>query len=301
MQSVFNITSIIGDYTNKKIVIQTNFTVNPETVNKKNIQLSSALSGTTVIYKLLTDNDKIIVELKDWPDLNTYYEIIVKDIKDKLNRDLTSSVTKNIKFESDTKLKVKIKSPNNNEALVKEHNLINFSIIQINPDGTETTKPISLPNGSVSEELILNEAMLEDESEITYHFEFASDIAFFDIVKDYKTPFTDAYLQLDNGQYFMRVRAIENNNLFSDWSEVITFTVVPDLSEQDSIEISDAKKDYIDDLLAPVEFFFDDMEEAKIIFQSKNGITYPEFCIEFNKDIDTKLLPKTLMSLRRDL
>lgn len=65
MQSVFNITSIIGDYTNKKIVIQTNFTVNPETVNKKNIQLSSALSGTTVIYKLLTDNDKIIVELKD--------------------------------------------------------------------------------------------------------------------------------------------------------------------------------------------------------------------------------------------
>lgn len=58
--------------------------------------------------------------------------------------------------------------------------------------------------------------MLEDESEITYHFEFASDIAFFDIIKDYRTPFTDAYLQLDNGQYFMRVRAIEDNNLFSD-------------------------------------------------------------------------------------
>lgn len=65
MQSIFNVTSIYGEYTNKKITVLTNFTVNPETVNKKNVNVVDASSGTVVIYKLSVDDNKIIITLKE--------------------------------------------------------------------------------------------------------------------------------------------------------------------------------------------------------------------------------------------
>lgn len=65
MQSVFNVTSIVGDYTNKRITIETNFTVDKDTVNKRNVKVIDALSGTTVVYKLSVDKKNIIITLKD--------------------------------------------------------------------------------------------------------------------------------------------------------------------------------------------------------------------------------------------
>ena len=38
MQSIFNITSIIGDYSNKTITITTTFTVDKTTVNKEKLK-----------------------------------------------------------------------------------------------------------------------------------------------------------------------------------------------------------------------------------------------------------------------
>ena len=305
MQSLFNVTSIDTDYSNKQIIITTTSTVEKKTVNRKNIDIVAASSGTSVIYKLSVDDDKIIVTLKDWPDLENYYLIKITNIKDKLNRDLINPITKQIMFYSDTKLKVKITSPNNNEALIKQHNLINFSIKQINPDGTETVNPMpvsdinpSLPNKDASGD---KEAMTEDELNVMYHFEFASDIAFFNIVKDYKTPYTDGYVQLENGQYYIRCRVIENN-MNGDWSDTVTFTIVPDLCSNEDEEISQAKKDYINDIMAPVEFFLDDVDDIfEILSHSNNGVTYPEFYIKFNKDIDTENLPDSIIAYRRDL
>ena len=49
MHSVFNVTSIAGDYSNKTITIQTNYIVDESTVNKQNVKLVDASSGTTVI------------------------------------------------------------------------------------------------------------------------------------------------------------------------------------------------------------------------------------------------------------
>lgn len=65
MQSVFNVTSIVGDYTNKRITIETNFAVDKDTVNKRNVKVVDALSGTTVVYKLSVDKKNIIITLKD--------------------------------------------------------------------------------------------------------------------------------------------------------------------------------------------------------------------------------------------
>ena len=304
MQSLFNVTSINTDYTNKQIIIKTTFSLEPKTVNKKNVEIVSASSGAAVIYKLSVDDDKIIVTLKDWPDLDeNYYIVKIVNIKDKLNRDLIHPITKNVMFKADTKLKIIILNPNDNEAVVKQHNVVNFSIKQINPDGSETVKPIpdsddtpSLPN----EETGKKEAMTEEELDVTYHFEFASDIAFFDIVKEYKTPYTEGFIQLDNGQYYMRARAIEGD-MNGDWSPVHTFTVVPDVCSEELDELSQAKKDYIDEIMAPVEFFLDEEDLFEIISHSNNGVTYPEFYIEFSKNIDADKLPDSIIAYRRDL
>ena len=304
MQSLFNVTSINTDYTNKQIIIKTTFSIEPKTVNKKNVEIVSASSGAAVIYKLSVDDDKIIVTLKDWPDLNeNYYIVKIVNIKDKLNRDLIHPITKNVMFKADTKLKIIILNPNDNEAVVKQHNVVNFSIKQINPDGSETVKPIpdsddtpSLPN----EETGKKEAMTEEELDVTYHFEFASDIAFFDIVKEYKTPYTEGFIQLDNGEYYMRARAIEGD-MNGDWSPVHTFTVVPDVCSEELDELSQAKKDYIDEIMAPVEFFLDEEDLFEIISHSNNGVTYPEFYIEFSKNIDADKLPDSIIAYRRDL
>lgn len=305
MQNLFNVTAIDTDYTNKQMIVRTTFSVNPETVNKKNIEVVSASSGAAVIYKLSVDDDKIIVTLKDWPEVDGgYYVVKIVGIKDKLNRDLIHPITKNVMFKADTKLKIIILNPNNNEAVVKQHNVVNFSIKQINPDGSETVKPLPgsgetplLPN----EEIGKKEVMLEEELDVTYHFEFASDIAFFDIVKDYSTSYTEGFIQLDNGQYYMRARAIEGD-MHGDWSPVHTFTVVPDVCYEELDELSQAKKDYIDEIMAPVEFFLNDEEDLfEIISRSNNGQTYPEFYIEFSQDIDADKLPDSIIAYRRDL
>lgn len=309
MQSIFNITAVTPDYSNKQIVIKTTFKVDPDTVNRKNVQVIAASSGITVTYKLSVDDDKIIITLKDWPDLDNYYVVKVENVKDKLNRDLVHPLSKDVMFKADTKLKTIIHSPNNNEAVIQQHKLVYFSIKQVNPDGSLTSHPmpeIPLPNPElpndkeeVMPEGITKEAVLEDESDVTYHFEFASDIAFFDIIKDYSTPYTEGYIQLDNGQYYMRARAVENGHS-GDWSEVITFTVIPELCESDDI-LEEAKKEYIEDIMAPVEFFLDVDEVLEIVSRSNNGVTYPEFYLEFNKDIDQEKLPTNIIAYRRDL
>ena len=307
-RNIFNITAVTPDYSNKQIVIQTTFKVDPDTVNRKNVQVIAASSGITVTYKLSVDDDKIIITLKDWPDLNNYYVVKVENIKDKLNRDLVHPLSKDIMFKAECKLKTIISSPNNNEAVIQQHNLIYFSIKQVNPDGSLSSHPMpdnSLPNHELPNDTednnseLTKEAVLEDESDVTYHFEFASDTAFFDIVKNYNSPYTDGYIQLDNGQYYMRTRVIENG-LNGDWSEVITFTVIPEVNECDSL-LEEAKKEYLEDIMAPVEFFLDSDKDLEIVSRSNNGVTYPEFYIEFNKDIDTDNLPTNIIAYRRDL
>ena len=130
-----------------------------------------------------------------------------------LNRDLVNPISKFIEFKADTKLKARITSPRNNEAIISKNNLVYFSLEQLNPDGTITVIPkpepysVKLPNAISSEE-----ATEEVESDVKYHFEFASDVAFFDIVKDYYSSiFTDGCIELDNNQYYMRARIIEND------------------------------------------------------------------------------------------
>lgn len=144
------------------------------------------------------------------------------------------------------------------------------------------------------------EAVLGVQSDIKYHFEFASDIAFSHVIKDYISEYTDGLIQLDNGQYYVRARVIEDE-MHGDWSEPITFTVIPDTDSFLDEVLKESQKDYIEDILAPVDFFLDDDIELEMVSRSENGETVSEFYIEFNQDIDPDSLPSQLIAYRRDL
>lgn len=301
MQNIFNVTSIFGDYSNKEIVIETNFAVDKATVTKKTVKVVTAESGTIVIYKLSTNENKIIITLKEWPNLNTYYQINVTDIKDMLGRELVSPITKNIEFTADTKLKAVIMSPDNNEAVLRQHNLIYFSVKQINADGTITTCPKPELADYRKEDSSNNKtAILASESDIKYEVQFATDIAFFNVIKTYSSEYTDGLTDLDNGQYYMRARIIEKG-LSGDWSEIITFTAVNEPSACDDIKLTESQKEYLEDIFAPVDFFLDQDKSLEIVSRSSNGITHGQFYIEFNLDIDKDKLPKQIIAYRSDL
>lgn len=308
MQNVFNITSIVGDYSNKIITIQANYIVDETTVNKKNVKVVDASSGAVVIYKLSADKDKIIITLKEWPQPNAVYQVNVTFIKDRLGRELATPLTKNIEFKADTKLKARVICPLNNQAVSKQHNLIYFAMYQIDSDGMTSVRPnpelkeYSGPIPNDVKNLSDNnhiEAILGVESDVKYHFEFASDIAFSHIVKDYISEYTDGLIQLDNGQYYVRARVVEDD-MHGDWSEVITFTVIPDTNSFLDEVLHDSQKEYIEDMLAPVDFFLEEDEVMEIVSRSENGETLSEFYIEFNLDIDPDSLPTQLIAYRRD-
>lgn len=307
MQSVFNVTSIYGDYSKKIITILTNFTVNPKTVNKKSVKVVDASSGTNVIYRLSVDEEKIIIILKEWPNLDGFYQINIVDIEDMLGRKLTNNITKDIKFSADSKYKAVITSPVNNEAVLTQHSLCYFSINRINEDGTVTIKPnkeleeiISLPPcNSKLRDSNIKEAILESESDIQYEFQFASDIAFFDIVNTYSSEYTNGLIKLDNGQYYMRARVKEKSKQ-GDWSETVTFSVVPNGENCEDNILTKAEKDYLEDVLAPVDFFLEDETELKIVSRSGNGETHTEFYIEFNLDINKDKLPEKIIAYRSE-
>lgn len=302
MQSIFNVTSIIGNYSNKIITIETNFAVDKTTVTKKTVKVVTAESGTIVIYKLSVDDNKIIITLKEWPNLDTFYQITVTDIKDMLGRELVSPITKDITFTADTKLKAVITSPQNNEAVLRQHSLIYFSVNQINADGTITTKPKPELEGIVDKNSSNDEtAILASESDITYEVQFASDVAFFNVIKTYSSEFTDGLVELDNGQYYMRARVLEKIDMPGDWSETITFTAVTEPSDCEDNVLTDSQKEYLEDIFAPVDFFLDTEEELKIVSRSSNGTTHGQFYIEFNLDIDKEKLPKQIIAYRSDL
>lgn len=301
MQSVFNILNIVGDYSNKSITIETNFAVDETTANKKNIKIIDASSNTIVVYKISVKDNNIIITLKEWPTTGQKYQVSISDdIRDMLNRTLNAPLVKIVEFNPETKYKVDITYPNNNEALISKDNIVYFAIKRINPDGTFSSSPnTNLIKPDYIKDIKDNNKA-EAIEEVEYHFEFASDIAFFDIIKEYTSEYTDGTIELEDGQYFMRARIIENG-MASDWSETITFSIVSDTSNLKDDVLSETQKDYLNEIFAPVDFFLDNDDELVIVSNSPNGETPNEYYIEFNIDIDTEKLPKQLIAYRRDL
>ena len=264
MYNEFCVTSIFTDLSQKKIVVETNFKIDPASVNYETVKLVIAESGAQQNYKLNVEEKNVILIFNEWPSLDKTYFLMVSDLVDVLKRKLNSSVSKEIIFVSDVKEKVEIVKPVHNEAL--------------------NINPIEIEIDAISD---------EKEEGIKYRFEISSDTAFFNIVETIVSPEKNVKIQLNDGQYYLRVRA-EKETEWGDWSQFISFIVVTSLSCE---EHSQNDSEFIEDVLLSNDFFIDEPIETSIIERTSNGVTESEFYIMLNKNIDLNLIPKPFNSI----
>lgn len=276
MFNEFCVTGIKDSLADKTITVQTNFKINPKTVNLKTVVLKTAQSGGIVNYTVTTDNSSIVIEFNDWPMTNTdYYLIVSKDIEDALGRKVKNPFEKTINFSSQIKHKIAILKPRANEA-------IRDSIIEVNVKATP-----------------------EDDLEKGYYYEIASDVAFCDVIKQLLTQEEQViFNELEDGQYFLRCRAQDlNNNDYGPWSDTIEFVILNDTNckceETENDDINQEDNPFLEDLLSLDVVL--DTQPIQLLTVPTNGKTEEQLYLVFDKEIDPKSLPNTIMAIRRDL
>ena len=99
----------------------------------------------------------------------------------------------------------------------------------------------------------------------------------------------------------------KTNELVKSLSEKYQISVIAiDVNNMSTNDVdnllNEAQREYLEEIMAPVDFFLEESAiEFKIVSQSNNGFTYPEFYIEFNKNLDKTKLPANLIAYRRSL
>ena len=122
----FSIQEVIADLSQKRIVIKTNFKVDPDSVLPTNIAFYNYDETTLEKYQLITDNKIIYVILDDYPKDGARYYLKVKDLRDALGRTLKTHFDDYIIFESDIKTKLQIINPKSRETLRSQTISINI-------------------------------------------------------------------------------------------------------------------------------------------------------------------------------
>ena len=84
----FTILNVIPEYSNKRIVINTNFRVDPTSINTNTVMLFGAEIGSKTEYTLSVDKKDIIISFEDYPKFDKYY-LKIEKVKDALQRELS--------------------------------------------------------------------------------------------------------------------------------------------------------------------------------------------------------------------
>lgn len=290
IQSSFCVTGVETIFSLKKIIIQTNFTIDSATVNLENIKLYNIIGEKMDIVipkQMYVEDSNIIIILDRYPRKDDQYYLIVKNLQDKLTRDLYTTYDRYITFDYETITKASIQMPIDQELF--------------------KTKDVEI------------KIAISDENEETkYRFEISSDIAFLN--KDtiiFEDNCREPYLSdkenykvigaikdgnvlnllinfKNDGQYYLRARAETSMFMVGSWSEIITFKVATITPVQDLTG-------YLDDFLLPNELFKEDFTELKLLNKTFDATTNQDFYIEFNKkikfiqDLESKYSPEGLL------
>lgn len=274
IQSSFCVSGVKTEFSEKKITIETNFKINSSTVNLENIKLYNVVEekmNIIVPSKMYVEDSNIILILDKYPKKDDNYYLIVKNLKDKLNRDLYNIYDRYVTFDYEPIITIDILIPTDQQVF--------------------KTKDVEI------------KIAISDESEETkYRFEISSDIAFsnadFIILKDsfgnYDLSNKEQYTLVDSkkdannlnllinfkddGQYYLRVRAEMSDSSFGSWSEIATFKVASNAPSQDSTG-------YLDDFFSSQEIFKEEFTELKLLNKTPDATTAKIFYIEFNKKI----------------
>lgn len=261
----FSITEVKPDYSNKQIVISTNFKLDASTVNTSTVELFESEIGNKTEYSVYVNMKTITIKFDDYPKFDTYY-LKIEGIKDALQRSLSCFYSELIYFNSKIKDKLSILAPIHQETL-------NNKLVQFKVRSTEKLTPEYIYIIEVSDNISFvhnvkkitanGVALLEKESESENDITFTAEIDF-------------------EGQVFARARAHVSEEIFGDWSEIISFNIIT--AHMDSLD-TNFMEDYVNTQDIFDEISFREIEPVEILDKSELGTNDGVLYLEFNKDI----------------
>ena len=251
----FSIQEVIPDLSNKRLIIITNFKVDPQTILPTNIALYNYDQTSLETYQLIPDNKNIFVVMNDYPTNDTRYYLKIKDLRDALGRTLKTEFNDYIIFKNEVKTKLEI----------------------VSPKSRETVKSRVIP-------MKIKVTELDEEKATTCRIEFSSDNIFYNILNTVEQDIVNGEVSIDTtiereGQIYVRARA-ERDNLVGDWSETICFNIY-------TIPMESINTNFLEDYLLTDDLFDDTIELIQTEIQDKTAIATNDgvFYLEFNKEI----------------
>ena len=251
----FSIQEVIPDLSNKRLIIITNFKVDPQTILPTNIALYNYDLTSLETYQLIPDNKNIFVVMNDYPTNDTRYYLKIKDLRDALGRTLKTEFNDYIIFKNEVKTKLEI----------------------VSPKSRETVKSRVIP-------MKIKVTELDEEKATTCRIEFSSDNIFYNILNTVEQDIVNGEVSIDTtiereGQIYVRARA-ERDNLVGDWSETICFNIY-------TIPMESINTNFLEDYLLTDDLFDDTVELIQTEIQDKTAIATNDgvFYLEFNKEI----------------
>lgn len=261
----FSITEVKADYSNKQIVITTNFKLDASTVNTSTVELFESEIGNKTEYSVHVNMKTITIKFDDYPKFDTYY-LKIEGIKDALQRSLSCFYSELIYFNSKIKDKLSILAPIHQETL-------NSKLVQFKVKSTEKLTPEYIYIVEVSDNISFvhnvkkltanGVALLEKESESENDITFTAEMDF-------------------EGQVFARARVHASEEIFSDWSEIISFNIIT--AHMDSLD-TNFMEDYVNTQDIFDEISFREIEPVEVLDKSELGTNDGVLYLEFNKDI----------------
>lgn len=251
----FSIQEVIPDLSNKRLIIITNFKVDPQTILPTNIALYNYDRTSLETYQLIPDNKNIFVVMNDYPTNDTRYYLKIKDLRDALGRTLKTEFNDYIIFKNEVKTKLEI----------------------VSPKSRETVKSRIIP-------MKIKVTELDEEKATTCRIEFSSDNIFYNILNTVEQDIVNGEVSIDTtiereGQIYVRARA-ERDNLVGDWSETICFNIY-------TIPMESINTNFLEDYLLTDDLFDDTVDLIQTEIQDKTAIATNDgvFYLEFNKEI----------------
>ena len=251
----FSIQEVIPDLSNKRLIIITNFKVDPQTILPTNIALYNYDQTSLETYQLIPDNKNIFVVMNDYPTNDTRYYLKIKDLRDALGRTLKTEFNDYIVFKNEVKTKLEI----------------------VSPKSRETVKSRVIP-------MKIKVTELDEEKATTCRIEFSSDNIFYNILNTVEQDIVNGEVSIDTtiereGQIYVRARA-ERDSLVGDWSETICFNIY-------TIPMESINTNFLEDYLLTDDLFDDTVDLIQTEIQDKTAIATNDgvFYLEFNKEI----------------
>lgn len=271
----YSIVNVYPDFTNKALIIETNFKVDPTSVDLNSVKFYDYDNSKLYVYGLKCDGKKIIIQLATYPVCGLRYYLHIVGIKDALGRTLKTQYNDYIIFSHDVKTKVTIMSP----ASRVTHNSrvidIKLKATEIEP-GVKYTIEVS-PDSSffkVLSSIRCNESVIDNKFSVEGEDVYIDEAGTFedDVVK------VSARIERE-GQLFMRARAELSDSIVGDWSEMICFNI--QTISMDSLETT-----FLEDYLTSYDLFDEEtIIETEITDKSEVGMNEGMFYLEFNKKI----------------